>query len=711
MRVPAVAFGLMAAFALAAPALQAQSDSAVAPPHISVVDGTATLEREDQREPAGQGTPLVPGDRVRTTQGRVEILFPDGSALNVDEYSTLELQGPTLLRLSDGRVLLFVAGASNPASALGFQIDTPAASAETHGPGEYRISILVGSSGTQTELSVVRGSGTLTSDQGTMALNAGERSAAWLDGPPSYPQAFNSARVDAFEQWAEARRSDRIGTKSAQYLPSDLRMYGGALDRYGDWQYEPPYGYVWYPTVQEGWRPYYDGYWAPVPTYGWTWIGLSVWSWPTHHYGRWGHSRNRWYWIPERRWAPAWVSWGTAPGYVSWCPLGFDNRPVFSLSVWNRDAFGSWTVLPRDRFGVHGRDVRRYAVGSRSLPAHTPFVMHTSAPVVAPRAVPRGDVGDYATSAGIGGPRRTVSASQAAFGRARSARPYAAPPAAPRASSGRTQTAPRGGQPTYRIRGERYQQPGAIRGQPVPPGAGGPPDAPALTPPRSGTAVPRSPERSSTPIDVPIYRGRPVPPQRPGASFSSAPPHYGIGTGRRAQPTAPLPPGTPSRSQEPSRSSVPGQPDVIIYRGRPVPPQSPAAPPAGVPPQYGVGGGRRAQPAAPLAAPAPPQPARQERFPSAMPRSFDRPTGAPPGGPQYGIGSNPRTQRAAPSAAPVSPPQPARQERSHAVAPRPRGPSASPRAFGGPSSRWSAPVSGAQPSTGQLHRQERGARR
>ena len=143
------------------------------------------------------------------------------------------------------------------------------------------------------------------------------------------PLAFNSARFDAFDLWSAARRSARMGSAaSAQHLPSDLQMYGGTLDRSGSWQYEAPYGYVWYPTVDQDWRPYYDGYWSSIRPYGWTWIGFDVWAWPTHHYGRWGLAQNRWFWIPERHWNAAWVSWGAAPGYVSWCPLGFNNRPV-----------------------------------------------------------------------------------------------------------------------------------------------------------------------------------------------------------------------------------------------------------------------------------------------------------------------------------------------------------------------------------------------
>jgi len=60
-----------------------------APAHLDYVDGTATLEREGQAETAAPGMPFVPGDRLQTTRGRVEVLFPDGSALAIDEFTTV----------------------------------------------------------------------------------------------------------------------------------------------------------------------------------------------------------------------------------------------------------------------------------------------------------------------------------------------------------------------------------------------------------------------------------------------------------------------------------------------------------------------------------------------------------------------------------------------------------------------------------------------
>src|SRR5262245_11350384 len=194
MRFFPTAVTCLALCGLFVPLAEAQDAFDAAPPYVAFVDGEAILERENVFEPAVQDSPLVPGDRVRTTRGRAEILFSDGSAIDIDEYSSFELQSPTLLLLTSGRVLLTVAGASNPSVAPPFQIDTPSGSAQTNGPGEYRISLLSGPSGLETELAVIRGSAMLVSDRGSTPLRAGERSLVWDNGAPSSPQYFNTAR-------------------------------------------------------------------------------------------------------------------------------------------------------------------------------------------------------------------------------------------------------------------------------------------------------------------------------------------------------------------------------------------------------------------------------------------------------------------------------------------------------------------------------------
>ena len=74
-----------------APAVQAQESTDVAAPapaHVAYVDGTVTLERDGALDVATVNMPIVAGDRLRTTLGRIELLFPDGTALDLDESSS-----------------------------------------------------------------------------------------------------------------------------------------------------------------------------------------------------------------------------------------------------------------------------------------------------------------------------------------------------------------------------------------------------------------------------------------------------------------------------------------------------------------------------------------------------------------------------------------------------------------------------------------------
>ena len=371
------------------------------PAHIALVDGSALLERDGEIDDSPANMPLLAGDRVRTRNGRVEILFADGSTLHLDSNTTLDFQSDELVRLMEGRIRLSIPG---PLRQVSYRIDAPAGWAQIAQPGEYRLALLRGPQGEEMELAVLRGGGALLNDAGRTDLRAGERAYVRASAAPSSAYVFNSASFDAFDRWSEAQRDQRLGA-SAQYLPDEVRSYAGSFDRYGSWRDDPTHGRVWYPTVSAGWRPYYEGRWVTLPSYGWTWVGRDPWAWPTHHYGRWGFSAGVWFWIPGRAWAPAWVAWGAAPGYVSWCPLGWNNRPLIQINVFSgRDRWHPWTYLPRHHFGrgyVQARavsyttiDVRvRNTFSYRNAPDHRAFAPRASSPIRVAgtgRAVPRG---------------------------------------------------------------------------------------------------------------------------------------------------------------------------------------------------------------------------------------------------------------------------------------------------------------------------------
>jgi hypothetical protein len=476
-----------------------------APAYLSVVEGVATLERNGESEPAVQDMPFVQGDRLRTESGRVEIQFPDGTAIEVGEFSLIEAVSPSRVRLLAG-----------------------------------------------------------TMDH------------------------------------IEGRAAEAEAAMSTAYLPPDLHTYGSTFDRYGSWQYSAPHGYVWYPTVAPGWRPYYYGSWSAVPSYGWTWIGLDAWSWPTHHYGRWGYGRNAWYWIPGRTWGAAWVSWAATSDYVSWCPLGYDGRPVFALSVIGSDVgpryrdhgWNAWTVMSRRHFGARGSYAHRNLVEPRQLPANTPFIAASRPPIGLPH---QSAVGGRQSSAGA---RQSPPSRQSPFG-SRQSPAGSHQSAAPSGQQGIGSAVERG----YAIArpGTTYQRPATEGPRPTN-------EDRRLTTGDSRLRSPRPAPRATAPEQP---RGYPLAAPRATAPAGSAAPY------RPAVPTY----QSPGHRQAPGLESPRIPPAYAIPRaGLPSPPaqRAPAAPPVTAAPPVQAPAASSPPPSAAPGRSAPPGAAREG---TARPRS------------------------------------------------------------------------------------------
>ena len=101
---------------VAASPARAQDVANDAPAHISFVDGAVLLERDGRSETAPTSMPLLAGDRIRTQNGRVEVLFADSSTLHLDTNSRVDFQSDAVMRLMEGRVRLNIPGAGNAGS-------------------------------------------------------------------------------------------------------------------------------------------------------------------------------------------------------------------------------------------------------------------------------------------------------------------------------------------------------------------------------------------------------------------------------------------------------------------------------------------------------------------------------------------------------------------------------------------------------------------
>jgi hypothetical protein len=611
-----------------------------APAHVAYIDGAATLVRDGRAEDATVNLPIVAGDQLRTRDGRAEVVFGDGSVLDVDHFSTLDFLSDDLLRLTEGRVRLTIGGTQGR-DRVSYRVDTPSGAVRIDEPGEYRVA-LIGESGgpLDVELITIRGFATLINDLGTTEVYAGQRAFASASMAPSYAQAFNSAAWDGFDRWAADRRDERTGTTSARYLPDEVRGYSGSFDRYGDWRYEDTYGYVWYPRVHIEWRPYSYGRWRHYRPWGWTWIAYDPWGWPTHHYGRWGFRAGAWFWIPSHRWGPAHVYWASAPGYVGWCPLGWDGRPIFNILNVNigigrrghgyYDPYRAWTVVPRHAFASRG-DVRQYAVPRQTLERAVPrWSLASAAAPVRPDVTTRSATAihsagrTYAVRRG-GGTDAPATGSTPEYRRQ-----------APRTSGGESLAAS--------PRAYRRTAPGSesVR-RSTPPAASGVLGAPAATQadvPRSrartrdlgpGGSIDARPDRADRDRDGsnrPGYAPRGVPDGGPANAPRGVPRTGDIDQGRRTRTETPYQGRQPNGYERPQNSERPVRRNPEYAR--------PTSPRSGMPdsPAY-------SRPSAPPPAPRGDRPTYSRPSAAPPPSRGDRPTYSRPARPSGGGGERP----------------------------------------------------------------------
>jgi hypothetical protein len=110
---------------------------------------------------------------------------------------------------------------------------------------------------------------------------------------------------------------------NANGISISFQVFYDELSPYGDWVFNPEYGYVWLPNTAPGFFPYAtDGYWVFTDD-GWTWVSYYQWGWAPFHYGRW--FIDPFYgpmWVPGYDWGPGWVVWSRSGNYYGWAPMG-----------------------------------------------------------------------------------------------------------------------------------------------------------------------------------------------------------------------------------------------------------------------------------------------------------------------------------------------------------------------------------------------------
>ncbi len=387
---------------------------------LSYLEGSVSLQPAgvDDWNAAPLNQPLTVGDALWSDTGSRAEMDLGPAIVRVDARSSV-----ALLDLSDRAIQLRLDAGSidisvNDASGTGaFEIDAPNAAVLLLRAGEYRLSV---DNAGNTGVAVRSGQATVqTGDQQNMNLATGQRGFYGMNGSYAVAQA---GAPDDFDSWVQQRQARWTEDQAvARYVSSDVVGYED-LNDYGQWQQEPDYGAVWFPTqVADDWAPYTTGHWAWVAPWGWSWVDDAPWGFAPFHYGRWSRLGRRWGWIPLPRhrhavYAPALVAWVGGPGAgaamalgggtaVGWVPLGPGEAYVPASRVTprylqdingsnllqnryiNRDVPGALTVVPQSNFTA-GQPVLRHRIAppaqfqSANFTARAPGIAPERASVV-----------------------------------------------------------------------------------------------------------------------------------------------------------------------------------------------------------------------------------------------------------------------------------------------------------------------------------------
>jgi hypothetical protein len=303
---------------------------------LSFVEGKAFVQRASDLgfEEAALNMPISEGDRIATSEGRLEVHFGKGNYIRLDNDTKIDVlnlpkkdDDVARIRVWSGNVFLVV-GTLKKEKAI--ELHTADSSFYALERGVYRVDVR---ENRDTEMQVYQGLIEVAGEEGSTLLKASQKLEISEGRFTAKPSSFIAVADDSFDKFNESRTSVTGREYAKGRLPEELSDFEGELDQNGEWTYLAPYGNVWIPNgVDSDWRPYYNGRWTWLPLSGWTWWPYESWGWSTFHYGRWHWGLDLgWYWIPMNMWGPAWVDWWWDDFYFGWAPLSYWGYPGIIL--------------------------------------------------------------------------------------------------------------------------------------------------------------------------------------------------------------------------------------------------------------------------------------------------------------------------------------------------------------------------------------------
>jgi len=304
-----------------------------------LIEGNATWEQ------AALNLPLREGYVLATGSGRAEVEFENGAMAFLSGNTVVEFYD---LSLHDGgritRLVLRQGSASfyfSPTTGDYFSVTGGDFTVEATSRTTFRLDNFDDGSTVKVE----RGSVNVVRNEQSTPLEKGQSLSVHAGGPNDMVIG-RAADNDDFDHWVSGRieSENTATTASNQYVSSaDYTAGFGDLYTYGSWFPVGGYGNCWRPFgMGMGWSPFSFGDWYYDPFFGWTFLGSAPWGWLPYHYGGWIYSpMYGWVWNPSGfgfgrpvYWRPVtavWVRSGSTMGIVPLHPLDKSGKAPVNI--------------------------------------------------------------------------------------------------------------------------------------------------------------------------------------------------------------------------------------------------------------------------------------------------------------------------------------------------------------------------------------------
>jgi FecR protein len=307
-------------FALAA-SLTSSADSHVRIVRLSYIEGGVQISHRAGQtyEKAIVNLPIAEGAKLKTSDGRAEVEFEDGSTLRIVPDSVVEFPQLSLrdsgakvsgVEVKSGTAYVNFVGTKDDEFSVWFGDEKIMVAHAAH----FRIAL----DDRDSSVAVFKGLIQVGIPSGAIEVKKNQTVTFDLDG--QYKLAKN-VHETPWDSWDDQQNEYHTRYAAKSYNNYSPYAYGTSdLAYYGNFSSVPGYGMMWQPYLAgAGWDPFMDGAWAFNSGLGFGWVSAYQWGWTPYHYGSWAFVPGYgWGWQP----GGAWNNWYAQPRVLN-APNGF----------------------------------------------------------------------------------------------------------------------------------------------------------------------------------------------------------------------------------------------------------------------------------------------------------------------------------------------------------------------------------------------------